>query len=161
MPFGPVVRRRSPLAGSARVDDSRLAFYAGHSHEPDGPRIGWALPGAAANVTSNRMTPQTVRNRLTNPNAIRAVQLLAIDEEETAEAAVEPLADPVAVAQIGQLADVAYLHHDDAPQLVEVGVVVYALTPAARPFAGVDVNMICIGTPMWMRAAEAGQAPCS
>lgn len=137
----------------ARVDDPRLAIYAGHSREADGLRIGWVLLGAVANITSEHMAPRTVRNLLTNPNAIRALELLAVDQAETHEAAVEALTDPVAVRQIGGLANAAYLQHSDAPQLVEVGVTIYALTRAHRPFANVDADMICTGAPIWIRGA--------
>ncbi|MGV9836517.1 hypothetical protein ACWDUL_20340 [Nocardia niigatensis] len=80
--------------------------------------------------------------------ARRTLQLLAVDQQETEEAASAELADTAVAAEIAQLALSIPAPQDEAVA-VEFGATLHAVLPGTG-----DVDVICLGTPVWLRAAE-------
>jgi hypothetical protein len=95
----------------AGFEDPRLVLFTGLSHGRQQPRIGWCLLGTAGNVEAGiPAVPRAAAAAVGNRNAVRAMQLLAVDQHETHEAAIEALKDPAAVSEIATLGDAAHVH---------------------------------------------------
>ncbi|MFD0386433.1 hypothetical protein ACFQ2B_40260, partial [Streptomyces stramineus] len=109
-------------------DDPRLVLYTGTSHLPEPElTVGWCLFGAARNVLPGHPSlPHAAQEALADPNAVRALQLLAVDHRETDEAAVEALANPQTVRTLVSLASAAHQEHQKQPLRVEIGTEIYA-----------------------------------
>ncbi|RNG33516.1 hypothetical protein [Streptomyces botrytidirepellens] len=118
--------------------------------------VGWCLFGASGNVQPGHSTlPYAAREALTDPNAARALQLLAVDHRETEEAAIEALAAPGAVPALVDLAAAAHQDHEgrSVPLRVEVGTEIYAYHPGPVRLGAVIVDVVCVGSPIWIASA--------
>ena len=158
---GPALPAVTVVNGSfchvAGFADPRLTLLTGVSQAPDEPRIGWVLFGAAGNLqTPLPSVPRDVVKAVTNPDAVRALQFLAVDTSETDEAAIEALKHRDVVNQLTDLADSANRHcqRHDASAVLEAGVFIYGIAADRQQFAGEDVDLVCVGTPIWVAAED-------
>ncbi|GAA2627186.1 hypothetical protein GCM10010411_75330 [Actinomadura fulvescens] len=133
--------------------DPRLVLYTGTSSQPGEPRTGWCLLGATTNARAEGLAiPPAAAAEATHPDTVRAMQLLATDIPEHDEAAVEALTAPAAVAELASMAESAHRHYLQAipPQQAEIGVEIYAVTTAMDDFAGATIDLLCVGSPIWV-----------
>ncbi|MGW1288389.1 hypothetical protein ACWD4N_33090 [Streptomyces sp. NPDC002586] len=159
----PAVLPQLPGAAYADADlyetsgfgDPRLVLYTGISRGPS-LTVGWCLFGASRNVQPGHSTlPHAAREALTDPNAARALQLLAVDHPETDEAAIEALTAPGAVRPLVDLAAAAHQEHQgrSVPLRIEVGTEIYAYHPGPVRLGTVIADVVCIGSPIWIASA--------
>ncbi|MFI6689692.1 hypothetical protein [Streptomyces sp. NPDC050485] len=140
------------LCETRGFDDPRLVLYTGITRGPS-VTVGWCLFGASRNVQPGHSTlPHAAREALTDPNAARALQLLAVDHLETEEAAIEALAAPGAVRPLVGLAAAAHQEHEgrSEPLRVEVGTTIYAYPPGPVHLGTAIADIVCIGSPIWI-----------
>ncbi|MFD9904029.1 hypothetical protein [Streptomyces sp. NPDC059063] len=136
-------------------DDPRLMLYCGISRAPSASAttMGWCLFGAASNVRTDRPAlPPAVREALADPDAVRALQLMAVDHKETDEAAAEALTSPGAVRAMAAVAVAAYQAHEGRtdPVLSDVGTEIYAVLPGPVQMGTTTADVVCIGSPIWI-----------
>lgn len=133
-------------------DDPRLVLYTGTTHLSELKlTVGWCLFGASRNVRPGHSSlPHAAQEALADPNAARALQLLAVDHQETDEAAIEALANPRTVRTLVSLASAAHQEHRGQPLQVDVGTEIYAYHPGPVPWGSATADVVCIGSPIWI-----------
>ncbi|WP_433206713.1 hypothetical protein ACQP1G_20560 [Nocardia sp. CA-107356] len=111
-------------------------------------RVAWCLWGAAGNRPNPDIAvPVAIPATLSDP-ARRALQLLAVDQNETEEAAASELADINVAREITQLAmTVRGRTPENDSTAADFGATIHAVLPGTG-----DVDVICLGTPIWIRA---------
>ncbi|MFE6946556.1 hypothetical protein [Streptomyces chartreusis] len=118
--------------------DPPLVLYTGISHLQS-VRVGWCLIGAARNIQPGQaVLPPSTEDTLSDPNAVRVLKLLAVDQEESEEAAIEALAVPETVHSLVRFAAAVHQGHEgrSAPIRYDVGTDIYAYhRPPGAPSA--------------------------
>ncbi|CAM5271588.1 hypothetical protein BOQ63_000515 (plasmid) [Streptomyces viridifaciens] len=135
--------------------DPRLVLYTGVSQKMP-VTVAWALFGTARNVRPGRTALPAARETLTGPEAVRALQLLAVDNPEADEAAIETLALPGVTRQIAELAADSHRHYEQHafPARREVGAYIYAYHGGPIRFGAVTADIVVIGSPIWIGTAD-------
>lgn len=124
--------------------------------------VGWCLFGVARNVTGadRAALPTAAREAIANPDAARALDLLAADNAETDEAAVEALEAPGAALALARLgAEAQSRHRDREPLHTDLGAWIYAAVAGPFGFGGVTADLVCIGSPVWIARKTGEDAP--
>lgn len=150
-PAAPLSTYGTTVLTVARLDDPRLLLLKGRSDL--GPvQVGWCLFGVASNLEDDSSGPAPVQLARALPVAVRRIlQYLAVDQDETQEAAAAELARPVLAEQLAAVCGpVTGLPLTPDGQPVEFGASVYALA-SGHPWPGGSVDVTCLGVPMWIR----------
>ncbi|MFE4304873.1 hypothetical protein ACFRR6_02155 [Streptomyces sp. NPDC056891] len=148
-----VAHTEATLYETRGFDDPRLVLYTGISQLPR-LTVGWALFGSARNVHPGHPSlPHTLREALTDPDAARALQFMAVDHQETDEAAAETLSDHRTVRTLAGLASTAHLAHQGQPLRVDVGTEIYAYHSGPFDLGPTTTDVVCIGSPIWITGA--------
>ncbi|MGW2109408.1 hypothetical protein [Streptomyces sp. NPDC001948] len=141
------------LYETSGFDDPRLVLYTGISRLPH-LTVGWALFGSTSNVQPGHpCLPHALREALTDPDAARALQFMAVDHQETDEAAAETLSDHRTVRTLVGLASTAHLGHQGQPLRVDVGTEIYAYHPGPFSLGSTTTDIVCVGSPIWIAGA--------
>ncbi|UZI34026.1 hypothetical protein [Streptomyces sp. VB1] len=161
MPTGPFALYGDvDLYQSGGFKDPRLVLYTGVSRLPT-LTVGWCLFGASRNVQPGKdkeTLPSGARDALSDTTVVRALQFLAVDHPETDEAAIEALAVPGVTGSLVTLASAVHQDHEGRaePRGCEVGTHVYAYHRGPVPLGTVTVDLVLIGSPIWIAQAEKG-----
>ncbi|MGW1363044.1 hypothetical protein ACWCQP_37250 [Streptomyces chartreusis] len=156
-----------PLPGAVHADvdmrqtsgfkDPRLVLYTGISHVAS-VRVGWCLFGAARNIQpGHAVLPPSAEDTLSDPNTVRVLQLLAVGQEETEEAAIEALAVPGTVNSLVRFAAAVHQGHEgrSAPIRYDVGTDIYAYHRPSATERAFSADVVLIGSPIWIGKPEA------
>ncbi|WP_433716939.1 hypothetical protein ACQP2U_43580 (plasmid) [Nocardia sp. CA-084685] len=139
-----------PVQGVARFtfevfDDPRLLLVLGVGWAGS-RRVAWCLWGSASNGPDPDIEVPVAIPATLSDSARRALQLLAVDQDETEEAAAFELADIEVAHQVAELAmSVAGRTPENDYTAADFGATVHAVLPGTG-----DVDVICVGTPMWI-----------
>ncbi|KAB7835547.1 hypothetical protein [Streptomyces mobaraensis] len=153
-PMPNAVHSEADLYETGGFADPRLVLYTGTSYLSSGLTVGWCLFGASRNVRPGHCAlPHAAQETLADPNAVRALQLLAVDHRETTEAAIEALANPQTVGTLVSLGAAAHQDHQGQPLHVDVGTEIYAHHPGPLRWGPATADVVCIGSPIWIAAA--------
>ncbi|OEV12986.1 hypothetical protein [Streptomyces nanshensis] len=156
-PVPGVVHTDVGLYRTGGFEDPRLVLYTGTTRLP-AVTVGWCLFGAARNVQPGHAPlPRAAREALTDPDMVRALQLLAVGHRETDEAAIETLAIPGVAASLVDLAAAAHQEHEDRTVPVhssEVGTEIYAYHRGPVRLGTHTADVVLIGSPIWIANTE-------
>lgn len=150
----PEALHTTALVAAGRVNDPRLVVMRAVTRTGTGVRIGWCLLGPVSNFEDGSTPlPRTPIPAFTTPAAARVLSLLTTDAEAAESSAAVMLTDAAVARQVVTVVDTIAVQALGESRPQSLGVKLLGIDPSPHVYAGEEVDLVCIGAPIWIGEA--------